>query len=78
MIWYSIDKVVTVKKTPTYIIFSSDHIKLDLKSNLMEAPHYLMVYVGVFMLYRLKVVIYIELVELSFTGLCLWACIAHS
>ena len=30
-----------------------------------------MVYVGVFMLYRLKVVIYIELVELSFTGLCL-------
>lgn len=29
------------------------------------------VYVGVFMLYGLKVVIYIELVELSFTGLCL-------
>ena len=75
---YGIDKVVTVKKTPTYIIFSSDHIKLDLKSNLMEALHYLMVYVGVFMLYRLKVVIYIELVELSFTGLCLWACTAHS
>lgn len=36
------------------------------------------VYVGVFMLYRLKVVIYIESVELSFTGLCLWACTAHS
>ena len=36
------------------------------------------VYVGVFMLYRLKVVIYIELVELSFTGLCLWACTAHN
>lgn len=75
---YGIDKVVPVKKTPIYIIFSSVLIKLDLKSNLMEAPHYLMVYVGVFMLYRLKVVIYIELVELSFTGLCLWACTAHS
>lgn len=36
------------------------------------------VYVGVFMLYRLKVVIYIELVELSFTDLYLWACTAHS
>ena len=44
----------------------------------MEAPHCLTVYVGVFMLYRLKVVIYIELVELSFTGLGLWACTAHS
>lgn len=75
---YGIDKVVTVKKTPTYIIFSSDHIKLDLKSNLMGAPHCMTVYVGVFMLYRLKVVIHIELVELSFTGLCLWACTAHS
>lgn len=75
---YGIYKVVTVKKTPTYIIFSSDHIKLEIKSNLMEAPHCLTVYVGVFMLYRLKVVIYIELVELSFTGLCLWACTAHS
>ena len=75
---YGIYIVVTVKKTPTYIIFSSDHIKLDLKSNLMEAPHCLTVYVGVFILYRLKVVIYIELVELSFTGLCLWACTAHS
>lgn len=75
---YGIYKVVTVKKTPTYIIFSSDHIKLDLKSNIMEAPHCLTVYVGVFILYRLKVVIYIELVELSFTGLCLWACTAHS
>lgn len=75
---YGIYKVVTVKKTPTYIIFSSDHIKLDLKSNLMEAPRCMTVYVGVFMLYRLKVVIYIELVELSFTGLCLWACTAHS
>ena len=75
---YGIYKVVTVKKTPTYIIFSSDHIKLDLKYNLMEAPHCLTVYVGVFMLYRLKVVIYIELVELSFTGPCLWACTAHS
>lgn len=75
---YGIYKVVTVKKTPTYIIFSSDHIKLDLKSNLMEAPHCLTVYVGVFMLYRLKVVIYIELVELSFTGPCLWAYTAHS
>lgn len=75
---YGIYKVVTVKKTPTYIIFSSDHIKLDLKSNLMEAPHCLTVYVGVFILYRLKVVIYIELVELSFTGLCLWVCTAHS
>ena len=71
MIWYSIDKVASVEKTPTYIIFSSDHIKLDLKSNLMDAPHCMTVYVGVFMLYRLKVVIYIELVKLSFTGLCL-------
>ena len=44
----------------------------------MDAPHCMTVYVGVFMLYRLKVVIYIELVELSFTGLCLWACTAHS
>lgn len=60
------------------IFLRSDHIKLDLKSNLMEAPHCLTVYVGVFILYRLKVVIYIELVELSFTGLCLWACTAHS
>ena len=60
------------------IFLCSDHIKLDLKSNLMEAPHCLTVYVGVFILYRLKVVIYIELVELSFTGLCLWACTAHS
>ena len=60
------------------IFLCSDHIKLDLKSNLMEAPHCLTVYVGVFMLYRLKVVIYIELVELSFTGLCLWVCTAHS
>ena len=60
------------------IFLCSDHIKLDLKSNLMEAPNCLTVYVGVFMLYRLKVVIYIELVELSFTGLCLWACTAHS
>ncbi len=75
---YGIYKVVTVKKTPTYIIFSSDHIKLDLKSNLMEASHCLTVYIGVFILYRLKVVIYIELVELSFTGPCLWACTAHS
>ena len=47
------------------IFLCSDHIKLDLKSNLMEAPHCLTVYVGVFILYRLKVVIYIELVELS-------------
>ena len=60
------------------IFLCSDHIKLDLKSNLMEAPNCLTVYVGVFMLSRLKVVIYIELVELSFTGLCLWACTAHS
>ena len=60
------------------IFLCSDHIKLDLKSNLIEAPHCLTVYVGVFILYRLKVVIYIELVELSFTGLCLWACTAHS
>ena len=75
---YGIYKVVTVKKTPTYIGFSSDHIKLDLQSYLMEAPHCLTVYVGVFMLYRLKVVIYIELVELSFNGLCLWACKSHS
>ena len=60
------------------IFLCSDHIKLDLKSNLNEAPHCLTVYVGVFMLYRLKVVIYIELVELSFTGPCLWACTAHS
>ena len=60
------------------IFLCSDHIKLDLKSNLMEAPHCLTVYVGVFILYRLKVVIYIELVELSFTGLCLWVCTAHS
>ena len=60
------------------IFLCSDHIKLDLKSNLMEAPHCLTVYVGVFILYRLKVVIYIELVELSFTGLCLWAYTAHS
>ena len=60
------------------IFLCSDHIKLDLKSNLMEAPHCLTVDVGVFISYRLKVVIYIESVELSFTGLCLWACTAHS
>ena len=51
-------------KTPTYIIQMYRLSKLDFRSNFYGLIHYLMVYVGVFTLYRLKVAIYMVLMGL--------------
>ena len=52
--------------------------KLDFRSNFYRLVHYLMVYAGVFTLYRLKVAVYMVFMGLFPVSLSLWACTAHS